>query len=266
MRTVGERQYGQQQPSYGQQPAAPQQQGAYGQANTAAYQTPDNHGGAPGGRRSAPPAGGRRGPNTKGLLIGAIAVVAAVVIGISIAMINGNSDDDKSGNEAGTTPTQSQSTAPTTSSSATAAPGELPKIDAADKSVQLSGGAATASDVKGAEAAGGTYVGGLNAVGASVTWTVNDLPKGGKYTLNVGYGVPGKDANMTLTVNGTSLGRPLNMSNFARAAEGDREHGWTHTWSNIQLKQGSNTISISCAQGNQCDADLDTLWLEKGWR
>src|SRR5689334_2701447 len=96
VRAVGERQYGQQpaqapqQPgqtaAYGQVP----QQTSYGQQN-ANYQAPETFpGGAPTTRTPAygDSGGGRgRGPNTKGLLIGAIAVVAAVVIGISVAML-----------------------------------------------------------------------------------------------------------------------------------------------------------------------------------
>ncbi|MFD8672363.1 CBM35 domain-containing protein [Streptomyces seoulensis] len=261
VRPVGERRYGQ------PQQTAPQQQGGYGQTTAAHYQAPETMpGGAPAPRQSSHGGGGggRRGPNTKGLLIGAIAVVAAVVIGISIAMLNGDSDD-KNGNQADASPTQSQEAPPSPKATSTGEAGELPKADAVDDAVQLAGGAAPASDVKGAKSAGGSYVGGLNQPGASVTWTV-DVPKPGKYTLNVNYGVPGKDANTTLTINGTSQNRPLNMSNFAHAPEGDWERGWTHTWANLQLQKGSNTISISCGSGNQCDVNLDQFWLEKGWR
>ncbi|MGW4286014.1 CBM35 domain-containing protein [Streptomyces sp. NPDC004673] len=259
VRPVGERRYGQQQ-------TAPQQQGAYGQTATH-YQAPETlPGGAPTSRQATHSGGGggRRGPNTKGLLIGAIAVVAAVVIGISVAMLNGN-DDDKTGDQADASPTQSQEAPPSPKATSTAVAGELPKADAVDDAVQLAGGAAPASDIKGAKSAGGSYVGGLNQVGASVTWTV-DVPKRGKYTLNVNYGVPGKDANTTLTINGTSQNRPLNMSNFAHAPAGDWERGWTHTWANLDLQKGSNTISISCGNGNQCDVNLDQFSLEKGWR
>ncbi|MFF7975343.1 CBM35 domain-containing protein [Streptomyces sp. NPDC007905] len=264
VRTVGERQYGQPQAPYGQQPAVPQQQGAHGQPN-AYYQAPETlPGGATTSRQPAPPSGGRRGPNTKGLLIGAIAVVAAVVIGISVAMLNGN-DDKKTDNRAGTTSTQSQSSKPSPSGSNPAASGELPKVDAVDGSVQLAGGVTVASDVKGAKADGGSYVTNFNQVGASITWNVSDVPKSGKYRLYVTYGVPGKDANATLTVNGTVQNRPLNLGNFAKAAEGDYEKGWTNTWGNITLNKGTNTIKISCEQGNQCDVNFDQLWLKAGW-
>ncbi|MET7287786.1 carbohydrate-binding protein [Streptomyces sp. NPDC005573] len=258
VRTVGERQYG-------QQPAAPQQQGAYGRPNSAPYQAPENPGGgAPSGRRAmAPAGGGRRGPNTKGLLIGAIAVVAAVVIGISFAMMGDDSDGDKSGDQAGASPAQSQSAGPSTSASASAAPGELPKVDVADKSVQLTGGAATASDVTGAQGAGGTYVGGLNQAGASVTWTVN-IPEDGDYTLFTQYSATGEDQAMTVTVNGKPFGSKINFRNWRHAADGDFAKGWTHSYVWPTLSKGSNTVSISCQPGDKCNVLLDQMWIKKG--
>ncbi|MGY1498876.1 CBM35 domain-containing protein [Streptomyces sp. QTS52] len=283
VRPVGERQYsppaapGQapvqgQQPAYGQTAptaqygqAIPQQQGVYGGPNTH-YQAPEAFGGGPtapqqpathggGGGR-----GGRgSGPNTKGLLIGAIAVVAAVVIGIGVAMMGGDDDKDK-GSEAGATPTTGQSaeTSPSPTTSA-ASEDELPTVDA--KALLLGGGAATTSDVEGAKAAGGVYVGNFNNVGASVTWNVSGIAKKGEYRLYVNYGVPGKAATATLTVNGTAQSRPVNLGNFANADEGDYAKGWTNTWASVQLNKGTNTLKISCEQGNQCDVNIDQLYL-----
>ncbi|MFF9626332.1 carbohydrate-binding protein [Streptomyces griseosporeus] len=263
VRTVGERQYGQQQPTapYGQ---VPPQQGAYGRPNPH-YAAPETLPG--GGAPTAPqqPAGrggsGRgRGPNTKGLLIGAVAVVAAVVIGIGVAMMNGQ-DDKKNDTDAGPTPTQSQSSEPSPSASNSAAEEEveLPKIDA--KALRLAGGTTLASDVKGAKADGGVYVTGFNQVGAKVTWTVNDIKEAGIYRLYVHYGIPGVDANATLSVNGTPNSSPLNMKNFGGTPAGDWEKGWQDTWANVNLTEGTNTIELSCQQGNQCNANLDQLWL-----
>ncbi|WP_151483618.1 CBM35 domain-containing protein [Streptomyces albicerus] len=273
VRPVGERQYGQPaQPTaptaqYGQQ--VPPQQGTYGQPN-ATYAAPEAFtGGAPTTYQPLPDSGGGggrgRGPNTKGLLIGAVAVVAAVVIGIGIAMLGGDSDKDKGDDAAGPAPSAGESVEPSQSATKGAAePAELPKIDA--KALKLGPGVTTAADISGAKAAGGVYVTGFNQVGASVTWSVSDIPKSGKYTLFVNYGVPGKDANATLTINGEAQTRPLNLANFAKGPEGDYEKGWTNTYANIQLNKGTNTIAISCAQGNQCDANLDQLYLEKGWK
>ncbi|MET9495708.1 carbohydrate-binding protein [Streptomyces sp. NPDC006552] len=274
VRAVGERQYGGQQQTqygqqapYGQQQAPQQQTAAYNQPN-AYYQAPETlpGGGAPtqpGAQQPGRGGGGRgRGPNTKALLIGAVAVVAAVVIGIGVAMMSADSGDDKG--EAGSKPSGgSQTVEPsaTPSKSAPAGPADLPKTDA--KALKLDGGTTTASDVQGAKAAGGVYVAGFSQVGASVTWTVNDIPKDGAYRLYVNYGVPGKDSDATINVNGTKQTRPLNMDNFAHAKEGDWEKGWTNTWAIVQLTKGTNAIAVSCEQGNTCNANIDQMWLAK---
>ncbi|MEU7049966.1 carbohydrate-binding protein [Streptomyces lavenduligriseus] len=270
VRTVGERRYGQQPGPYGQQPQGTYgqgvpQQGAYGQPN-AHYQAPETlPGGAPpAGHRSAPPAPGRRGPNTKGLLIGAIAVVAAVVIGIGVAMINDNTEDDKAGNQATPAPTQSQSQSPSPTGSSSPTAGELPKTDAASGSVQLSGGAAAASDVQGAQAAGGTYVGGLNTAGASVTWTVDNIPEAGAYTIFTRYSVTGEDQSMTVSVNGKEFGSKIGFRNWRSAPDGDFAKGWTHSYVWPTLDKGRNTISISCQPGDKCNVLLDQMWIKKG--
>ncbi|MEU6493813.1 CBM35 domain-containing protein [Streptomyces sp. NPDC046984] len=265
VRPVGERQYGQPQAptaAYGQVP----QQQAYGQPN-AHYAAPETvPGGAATTRQTSVGTGGGgrgRGPNTKGLLIGAIAVVAAVVIGIGIAMIGGDSDDGKSGTEAGSSPSTAQSADPSQSSTQQATDDSpLPTVDA--KALRLEGGTSTASDVKGAKADGGVYVQGFNTVGAAVTWSV-DVPSTGKYTLHTGYGVPGADATATLAVNGTAQTTPMSLKNWANAPQGDWEKGWTKTFNYVQLNKGTNTIRISCEQGNQCNANFDQLWLTKGW-
>jgi hypothetical protein len=297
VRTVGERQYGQPAPGagrggYGYPPAQGRPGGpgqpAPGQGQTAAfpqppspgydqpsahYQAPETLPGGPQGHRHGPPpgygaaggGGGRgRGPNTKGLLIGALAVVAAVVLGIGMAVLNGP-DDSKDDTKDGATPQATATDKPShTPSHQAANPAELPKSDAS--ALKLEGGSYTASDIKGAQASGGRYVAGLNQPGASATWTVDNIPKAGKYTLDLGYGVPGKDATMTLTVNGTPQTTPLSLKNWAGAKEGDWEKGWTQSYAYVELEKGSNTLRISCEQGNQCDVNLDQVWLEKGWK
>jgi len=264
-RSVGQRQYPQQQAPaapptapYGQVPQQ-QGQGGYGQPS-AHYQAPETFpGGAPTSQQAMPgfSGGGGRGggPNTRGLLIGAIAVVAAVVIGIGVAMAGGDDNDKASDSGASTTPSTSQSSEPSASASESAAAGELPKVDA--KALRLEGGTATASDVKGAKADGGVYVQGFNQVGAKVTWTVNGIEKAGTYRFYVRYDIPGVDANGTLTVNGKANTQPLNMKNFAKQPEGDWEKGWQNTWAQVSLNKGTNTIELSCQQGNQCNALLD---------
>ncbi|MFB7357892.1 carbohydrate-binding protein [Streptomyces gardneri] len=263
VRTVGERQYGQppQQPY-----VPPQQQAPYGQPH-AQYAAPETYGGPP--TRQVPPqpprgGGSGRGPNTRGLLIGAVAVVAVVVVGIAAAVISNSGDKDDKGNQAGgsgapsTAPSQ-VSEEPSTEPSTEQTPAELPKQDAA--TLKLGGTAATDSSVKGAQGTNGAYVT-FNGVGGSASWSVA-VPDSGEYTLRIIYSVPGKDAKTSLTVNGETP-RGLNMSNFAKAAEGDWEKGWTYTYAYVNLKKGDNALKISCEAGDTCEAILDQVYLEAG--
>ncbi|CCK29255.1 dimeric protein [Streptomyces davaonensis JCM 4913] len=266
VRSVGQRQYGQQAPTaaYGQ---VPQQQGTYGQPS-AHYAAPETlPGGAPSTQQAPAYGGGNgrgRGPNTKGLLIGAIAVVAAVVIGIAVAMAGGDDGKGDKDDQAGSTPTQGEKKDPTPSqdSSADEEEKELPAADA--KALRLGGTAALATDIQGAQSSGGVYVGGLNAVGSSVTWTVDGIPEDGAYTVFTRFSVPGKDQSMTLTVNGKEFGSKLSLENYARAPEGDFAKGWTTTYAWPTLNKGTNTIAISCANGDKCDVLLDQLWIKAG--
>ncbi|WP_405797764.1 carbohydrate-binding protein [Streptomyces sp. NBC_01506] len=279
VRTVGERQYGQvpqqqqqqqqpygQQPQYGGQQQPYGQQAPYGQAPDAHYAAPEI-GGAPTRTVPAQRGGGGRGngggPNTKGLLIGAVAVVAVVVIGITAALLS-NGDDSKNADGTPTGgPTTGESVTPSEDPGKKAPdpdkPVELPKQDAA--TLQLGAPAVLAKDIKGAKGADGAYVT-FNGPGGSASWSV-DLPKAGEYTLFITYSVPGKDAKTSLTINGETP-RSVNMSNFAKAKEGDWEKGWTTTYAYVNLAKGSNTLKLSCETGDQCDAILDQVSLEAG--
>lgn len=266
VRTVGERQYG---GGYGGQPsahyAAPETMPG-GRAATRQAPGPqggDGYGGYDG--EGADGYSGHGGRSRNGLLIGALAVVAAVVVGIGAAIyFNNDGKDgakagDSSGSAAGGKGGQQNKPGPA---------GKLRKGKLVSKQdaarLSLAGGAATATDVPNAQGAGGAYIGGMNAQGASATWTIGNVPKSGQYTLFVRYGVPGADANSTLSVNGTALSHPLNMSNFAHAQQGDWAKGWTKTFAWVQLKKGQNDVKISCEQGNQCNFNLDQVSLKAG--
>ncbi|MFI8371201.1 carbohydrate-binding protein [Streptomyces sp. NPDC085466] len=261
VRTVGERQYGQQ-PAQPYVP--PQQQAPYGQPHPQ-YAAPETYPGNERTRQAPMPPQRGRGPNTKGLLIGAVAVVAVVVAGITAAIIGnqGGKKDEQAGtggttqSSAPATPSQDPtgSTAPT--DEPTKAP--LPKQDAA--TLTLGGSATVGKDIKGAKGPGGAYVS-LNGVGGSASWTV-DVPEAGDYTLKIAYSVPGKDADAMLTVNGAPPYK-VNMKNYALAAEGDWEKGWTTTYGYATLDKGSNSLKISCEQGNSCEAIIDQVYLVEG--
>ncbi|MDK1348929.1 carbohydrate-binding protein [Streptomyces sp. 378] len=267
VRAVGTRPYGQQQSQAAPYGQVPQQQGGYNRPN-AHYAAPET---LPGGAQTAQhqmPAGGGggrggRGPNTKGLLIGAIAVVAAVVIGIGVAMLGGDKDKNDASDKVGTNPTQSEESKPSPSpSKAGESKVDLPAIDA--KALRLGGGATLAQDVKGAQADGGIYVGNLNQVGSSVTWTVNSVPKAGAYTVFARYSTVDEDQKMTLTVNGKPFGNKLNLGNFTHTSDGDFAKGWTKTYAWPTLNKGTNTITLSCEDGDKCNVLLDQLWLKAG--
>ncbi|MFF8271968.1 CBM35 domain-containing protein [Streptomyces sp. NPDC016562] len=272
VRTVGDRRSGGQRGQVpAQQPAAYQAQyqapealqaGGYGvpqQAQPPQHQTQNiAHSGGHGGH------GGGGGSSRRGLLIAAVAVVGAVVIGIGAALAFGDKGKDKNDDTAGGGQASQAPQNPASSAPPSPKPSEpeLPKADFAGAGMSLTGGARLENTLPGAKSAGGQYVTGLNAVGAAATWTL-DVPKAGGYKLKMTYGVPGKDAFTTLTVNGEAQNRPISMKNYSKAAEGDWAKGWTNTYSIVQLKPGSNTIKISCEAGNQCDVVLDQLWLEK---
>lgn len=283
VRTVGERTYGgqrgplpyqqgpQQPPAYQAQYQSPEalQAGGYGvpaqgqppqppQQYTQSVPLPgEGHGGGHG-------SGG--GSSRRGMLIAAVAVVAAVVIGIGAALAFGEKGEgQKDKNNAN--PGQSQSSPPAKASgqpSGSASPvAELPKGDAGGAGMVISGGAALQNAVQGAKSAGGQYVGNFNQPGAAVTWTL-DVPKAGTYRFYVQFGIPGEDANGTLTVNGKANGSPLSMRNFANSPKGDWEKGWQSTWGQVTLNQGSNTIKLSCEAGNKCQFNIDQFWLQQG--
>ncbi|QGZ50187.1 carbohydrate-binding protein [Streptomyces sp. QHH-9511] len=258
VRTVGERQYG----GHGQAHVPQQQtyggQQQYGRPN-AQYAAPETYAGER-TRQSPIPhqrGGGGRGPNTKGLLIGAIAVVAVVVIGIAAALISNTGDENPEGGAAGGKPTggstQVQETPPT-QPSPDETPAELPQQDAA--TLKLGGAALLAKDIQGAEGADGAYVTGFNAIGSSVTWQT-EVPAAGKYKMSVRYAIPAKDANATVTVNGKANPNPMNLKNFIGSSDPNYEKNWQTTWSQVSLDKGQNTIKLSCEQGNQCDVIFD---------
>ncbi|MFJ3977883.1 CBM35 domain-containing protein [Streptomyces sp. NPDC090021] len=273
VRTVGERRNGgqrgpvpQQHPGYQAQYQAPEalQAGGYGvpqQPHSPQHQTqtigqPGGHGGHGGGSSSR-----------RGLLIAAVAVVGAVVIGIGAALAFGDKDkpedkgsDTASGGQQSAAP-QDPGSSPTPSAKPSQA--QLPKGEAAGAGMVLTGGAKLDSVVPGAKSSGGQYVGGFNQTGAALTWTV-EVPEAGDYTLFVNYGVPGKDGKATLTVNGQTPTQGLNLANFAKAADGAWDKGWTRTYAWITLKKGSNAMKISCEPGNQCDVIFDQLELASG--
>jgi hypothetical protein len=262
-----------QQPQQGGGYGYPQQQGAAGQGGQYAGRGqqplvggPPQYGpgGQPGdgGHRGAGHGGGSGGMgNRRGLLIAAVAVVAVVAVVIAVAMMNGSGDKNQADNKP-TTPPVTTSSAPTSAPTPTETPTQFAsdKVDAA--TLQLAGGAAPSAQVPGANAANGTYVGNMGAVGASATWTVT-VPADGKYTFFIDYGNAGPDATLSLAVNGKMRTAPVNLKNYGSST--DPAKGWNNTtFAYVSLKQGANTLQLSFQPGNAGAVNLDQVWLKEG--
>ncbi|MBY8878880.1 carbohydrate-binding protein [Actinacidiphila acidipaludis] len=287
---VGERRSPQQQPpatgGYGyppqQQYGGATQQYPQQQYTGATQQYPQQQYGGQGGQQyggqgtrefGSPPPGGHRGagqqggggggtPNRKGLLIGAVAVVAAVAIGIAFAMTNGSGGDKGSNDKAATTPPSVASTAPSSDPSPSATPTQFDSGKTDASTLTLGGGAEKSTQWPGAAASGGTYVDGLGTAGATVTWTVT-VPEDGPYTYFIDYGNAGQTANLGLAVNGKPRSNPVNLPNYGNYTD------WSKAWDNttyqwVDLKKGANTLTLTCMPNTNCGVNLDQVWLKQG--
>lgn len=263
---VGERRSPQQSPAGGGYGYPPPQ---YQQPPTGGYGYPPQDTGRPHGQQPHdPPGGGRRAaghgegpgmPNRKGLLIGAIAVVAAVAIGIAFAMTN-SSGDKKTGADGKPTTPPVSTAPPTTQPTSAPAPTQFSSQKTAAATLALSGGAKQSTQWPGSNA--GTYVDGMGTPGASAQWTVT-VPQDGSYTFFISYGNAGADAKLGLTVNGTPRTDQVNMKNYGSYTD------WSKAWNNttfawVNLKKGANTLLLSCTPGVNCGVNLDQVWLKQG--
>lgn len=232
--------YAQQQP---QQPQAPQ----YAQQTQQTQYAP--HGGGSGG--------GSQGPNRKGLLIGAIAVVVAVAIGIGFAMTGGDGKKDDAQDKPSSPPA---TTAPVTPSQSASTPEPFSSKVVDASTLSLSGTAAQTTAQPGAKAAGGTSVGGFTP-GASASYAF-DVPKDGTYTLFISFGNVGEDAGLTLSENGKLRTNPVNMHNYMKTDDWAKAWATTYVW--VDLKKGPNTLALTCLPGNKCGVNLDQVWMKEG--
>ncbi len=261
VRPVGERTYGGQNrsPAVGSTQARQPQPDAY-------YAAPETQ---PGG---APPYGGppdrRRHstePRRNGLLIGAIAVVLAVVVGVGAAILFSGDDSE---NTAGDDPSATTDTSggesggengddPDPSGDATAPedPGELPEADLA--SLSLSSGPAVDSTVTGARSSDGSYLTGLNASGASVTWTFDFQGEAGQYYMYTGYSAVADGQSLGFSVNGEPRDDPIDTRDYNPASDA-WEESWVSTWNLVDLTQGENTVQLTCS--DSCDVLIDQIY------
>ncbi|TDC23708.1 hypothetical protein E1265_11990 [Streptomyces sp. 8K308] len=255
VRPVGQRTYGGQQGQRGGYGYPPQQPDARYAAPETRPQgmPPAGHGGH--GRRQAPE------PRRNGLLIGAIAVVLAVVIGVGAAIVFSSDDGDNQaeGTETTAPPDDSGGSEgegtdddPTEGQTEEEAPeGALPVAELSD--LQLSG-IGVASDFEGARSADGSYVAVQNAPNSTISWSFEFDGDPGAYRVYIGYSVASDGQTMGFAVNGTPRQDPVEMQNYGATALGE---AWYETWKQVDLVQGTNTVQLNCAAS--CDVLVDTL-------
>lgn len=256
VRPVGERSYGGQQ-GYGQQGQRPQPDAYYAapeaQPGRAAPSYGQSHGGS--SRRSAPEPLWRN-----GLLIGAIAVVLAVVAGVGAAILFSGDDNAAAGDQTSQSPSGDDSGSQESSPSDSATGGQdddggLPEADLAQ--LTLAGGAALESSVTGSHS--GSYINVHNGSGATVTWTF-DLDQAGSYVFYTSYSVVTDGQAMAFSVNGTARTDPIDTQDYVSGSDA-WEESWVETYNYVDLNEGTNTIQLSC--GGSCDILIDRLYLNE---
>ena len=248
---VGRTQYGQ---SYGGQQGAygQQQQGYSGQQQPGGYAGVPHQGQPPaGGGRAAARAAGNSGGSSRGVMIGAVAVVAAVAIGIGMALFNTGGYKANAGSGGSTSASAVASDSSSASASASAS-GTLPgPTDAATMSLV---GTAPVATPAGAKAAGGQSVP-ITGVGSSISWTVT-IPTTGSYKLWIRYDNPGATSKVDILVNGTKV-RERDLPNYGSK---DPANAWFRSWAQPDLTAGQVKITIQGVAG-QPPINIDQLAL-----
>ena len=98
----------------------------------------------------------------------------------------------------------------------------------------------------------------MNAPGATATWAVT-VPKDGAYTLWVRYANAEADpAKTTVVVNGKPLDWKMNLQDYGTTGNWD---SWYTSYVSVDLKQGADTIALTCGSGDVCHYNLDRFGL-----
>ncbi|RMI41849.1 carbohydrate-binding protein [Streptomyces triticirhizae] len=256
VRPVGERTFGGQQ-GYRQQ-----------HSPDARYAAPETQ---PGGYGGGPPSDRRRGDQDNrrnGLLIGAIAVVLAVVIGVGAAILfSGDGENDEASGQETAEPTDDGDGGGEDDEGATGEeeePSDEPETDelpAADiTQLTLTGGAALEATFQGSRADSGSYVALLNRQGSTITWTFDFQGEPGTYRVYMGYSAISDGQTLSFSVNGTPREDPVKLLDWNDASDAF-DDSWAHTWNLVELVEGENTIQYSCTAS--CDAVVDQLYISE---
>ncbi|MDT0322907.1 carbohydrate-binding protein [Streptomyces millisiae] len=262
VRPVGQRTYG------GQQGQGQGQRGGYGypQPDTryAAPETrpggvpPVGHGGH--GRRQAPE------PRRNGLLIGAIAVVLAVVLGVGAAiMFSGDGDENQADGTETTAPPDDSSNddgeggaddEPSDEPTDEDAAGELPVAELA--SLQFGGGAGLQTGVANARSDDGSYI--TVTPNSTITWTFDLQGDPGQYYFYTGYSTVSDGQSMSFSVNGTAREDGVDLKDWATGSD-EWADSWVSTFNLVDLQEGQNTIQLSCT--SSCDVLIDQFLISE---
>lgn len=262
--------YGAPQSPYQQSPyQAPQQPPAQPNAYYAAPETQPGAGLPPG--KGGPGVGGfdeeppRR---NNGLLIGAIAVVASVVIGVGAAILF--SDDGDGGAQA----KDDASTAQPDDGSGDGGEGSDKEPEEPEETepefafpepvfteLGLANGAFYRNDgaVAGARSDDGSYIDGLDNPLSTVTWTFDFEGPEGAYRLYIGYSVPKGNQEMSFAVGGEPRDDKINFKDYAK--NDDWSKNWVSTWKGVYLTPGENSVHLGCVSGDTCKVIVDKLEL-----
>ncbi|KAB8158835.1 hypothetical protein FH609_029050 [Streptomyces sp. 3MP-14] len=251
VRPVGERTFGGQQ-GYRQQ-----------HSPDARYAAPETQPGGYGG----PPSDRRRGDQDNrrnGLLIGAIAVVLAVVIGVGAAILfSGDGEGDEASGEETAEPTddgegEDEGASGDEEPSEEPEPDELPAADITQ--LPLTGGAALEATFQGSRSEAGSYIALLNRQGSTITWTFDFQGEPGMYRVYMGYSTISDGQSLSFSVNGTPREDPVDLQDYNPNSD-SWDDSWAHTYNLVELVEGENTLQYSCTAS--CDVAVDQLYVSE---
>lgn len=122
---------------------------------------------------------------------------------------------------------------------------------------QLSGGAGLALDHNGASQ--GSFVAGLKTGDAADKFTVNDVPADSTYNLQLRYAnwlAGGQKQPQSRPVEVTDGGGNTSQASLPATSSWN---SWQTATAPIQLKKGTNTLTLGCSGSIDCNINLDTV-------
>ncbi|GAB3261033.1 glycoside hydrolase family 31 protein [Kineosporia babensis] len=125
---------------------------------------------------------------------------------------------------------------------------------------ELAGGAKSADDHNGASA--GSFVAGLEKIGAVGTLTVTDVPKAGSYWIQVRYanGKAGSQPVQSRELSVQAGGGPTSIIDLKPTSGWDY---WRTVAAPVRLAAGTNQVKLGCPTEASCHVNLDTVAFTK---